>query len=219
MTVPLLRLVIFPGVMAGVLFGAAGRWDLPSFWAVSGVSAVWLLVSVLVVDPGLHRERFRELRAGGKDFLPMLLLVLPCLPAQWLLAGLDVGRYHWSDVPGVVQLAGLAGAAAGAGLVCWALAVNPFFVGTVRLQPERGQHLIAAGPYRYVRHPGYLGAVVCFLSTSLALGSWWSLVPVAPVVLMVLRRTALEDRFLRAELGGYAAYADKTPYRLVPGLW
>src|SRR5206468_4878354 len=88
-----------------------------------------------------------------------------------------------------------------------------------RIQHERGHTLVTSGPYRFVRHPGYVGAILASTCGGVALGSLWSLVPLAPFALLFLRRTAVEDRMLRADLDGYVGYAERVRYRLVPGLW
>ena len=88
----------------------------------------------------------------------------------------------------------------------WAMVVNRFFSSEVRIQRERGHRVIGDGPYRFVRHPGYAAVIVFFLATPLALGSWWASLPMAPVVLLFVRRTVLEDRLLCAELAGYEFY-------------
>jgi protein-S-isoprenylcysteine O-methyltransferase Ste14 len=118
-----------------------------------------------------------------------------------------------------VQIAGLIGYALGMGLGIWSMLVNPFFSSAVRIQADRGQYVIAAGPYRLVRHPGYSGGLLFLLCSGLALGSWWSILPMLFGVAGLIRRTRLEDRMLQKDLAGYSDYAQKVRYRLVPGLW
>ena len=103
--------------------------------------------------------------------------------------------------------------------VLWAMASNPFFAATVRIQSERGQEVVSAGPYRLVRHPGYLGALVYNLAIPLVLGSLWTFIPALFTIALLVVRTALEDRTLQAELPGYAAYTAAVRRRLIPGLW
>src|SRR5207249_4357953 len=102
--------------------------------------------------------------------------------------------------------------------VDWAM-INRFFSSVVRIQTERGHHVVTVGPYRYVRHPGYAGAIAGFLAGPVVLGSWWAIAAVVPIVAFVLWRTAAEDRFLREKLPGYADYAERVRYRLLPGVW
>jgi len=122
-------------------------------------------------------------------------------------------------IPQVWQILGLAGMAASLGLALWALTQNRFFSPVIRVQTERGHHLITSGPYQFIRHPGYLGGAGSALCGAIALGSRWALLPAAGVVGVLLRRTVIEDRFLRPELAGYQDYARKVRYRLLPGIW
>jgi protein-S-isoprenylcysteine O-methyltransferase Ste14 len=101
----------------------------------------------------------------------------------------------------------------------YALLENRFFSGTVRLQTERGHHVISNGPYSIMRHPGYAGALVSYLALPIFLGSLWAFLPVFIFVILLVIRTRLEDRFLQEQLPGYAEYAHKVPWRLVPGIW
>jgi protein-S-isoprenylcysteine O-methyltransferase Ste14 len=107
----------------------------------------------------------------------------------------------------------------GMSITIWAQAVNRFFEPGVRIQTERGHHVVDKGPYALIRHPGYVAACLLFAGTALALGSWWALVPVAGAVLLLLLRTAWEDRTLKVELPGYADYAQRVRFRWLPGLW
>ena len=111
------------------------------------------------------------------------------------------------------------GFALGWALLLWATASNAYFDTTVRIQEERGHTVQTGGPYRYVRHPGYVAAMLYQLSTPLLLGSWWALIPMILSVPLYLLRTALEDKTLQEELDGYKAYTEQTHYRLLPGIW
>lgn len=208
-------------VMAGILFASAGRWDLPMFWVYLAVMIVPSMLSLLLLyqrSPDLIKERLRP-GPGEQDRLTVGVLLLT-LATHWGIAGLDVGRFHWSGVmPLAVQLAGLLGYAVGIGLLVWATLVNRFFSSAVRIQTDRGQYVVTTGPYQYVRHPGYSGGILFFLCSGLALGSWWSILPILLAVAAVIRRTRLEDRMLQEGLRGYRDYAQHVRYRLVPGLW
>jgi protein-S-isoprenylcysteine O-methyltransferase Ste14 len=211
------RLLLLELVIAGILFISAGRLDLPWFWAVLGLHAIFMLAGLVLIDPDLLRERTRP-GPGGRDrnlrsWLSLLFLV------QFIIAGLDAGRYGWSRAMSpMVQAAALALYMLGMVICIWAMAVNRFFSPILRIQDERGHHLVTAGPYRYVRHPGYLG-ILLSASAGVALGSWWSLIALVPVAILILRRTTLEDRLLRKSLEGYANYSEQVRYRLVPGVW
>jgi protein-S-isoprenylcysteine O-methyltransferase Ste14 len=96
---------------------------------------------------------------------------------------------------------------------------NRFFSAIVRIQKERGHTVVTTGPYRIVRHPGYLGAILHSFALPLLLGSVWGLMPAAVVVVGILVRTIVEDRVLRAQLEGYPEYARRVRFRLLPGVW
>ena len=214
----MLRILAFETMLAATLFLAAGRWDLPWFWAVIAVHSALLTVGMSSIDPALQRERLKP-GPGGKDRY-LRLIALPFILAHLIVAGLDVGRLHWSrPVPTGIQALALIGYAAGMALSVCAMLSNRFFSPVVRIQHERGHTLVTSGPYRFVRHPGYVGAILASACGGVALGSWWSLVPLAPFAALFLRRTAVEDRMLRADLDGYVGYAERVRYRLVPGLW
>ena len=212
-------LVVFAAVGA-VLFGAAGRLDLPFFHAYLALFAFLALATVATLPADLLAERARPGGPGRDDLRVLRAAALAAFVAQWVTAGLDVGRFHWTDsVPRSVQVAALAGL--GAMFAVWyaAMRVNPFFSAAVRVQHERGHRVVTAGPYRVVRHPGYAAFVLLGWSGAVALGSWWATLPHLVIVALFVRRTAIEDRMLHEELPGYASYAATVRYRLLLGIW
>jgi protein-S-isoprenylcysteine O-methyltransferase Ste14 len=129
-------------------------------------------------------------------------------------------RFGWSPhIPWGVQLAALVFVVLGFGFASWAMIANAFFAGPVRIQDERGHAVASEGPYRFVRHPGYVGWIVSGVALPLMLGSGWALIPAVLAAVALIIRTALEDRTLREELDGYTEYAQRVRYRLVPGIW
>jgi protein-S-isoprenylcysteine O-methyltransferase Ste14 len=204
-------------VCAGVLFGTAGRLDIVEFWCWLLELAATCVATVLIIEPDLVRERMRP---GGKYPSPGYWLSTLVIFVVLAMAGLDRGRLHWSDsVPVSLRAAALVLFALACVPVIWAMRVNRFFSSAVRIQSDRGQRAISDGPYRFVRHPGYTAGLVVILANGVALGSWlaaaigWIGVPI------LLWRTMKEDRMLRAELPGYADYAARVPWRLLPGIW
>ena len=117
------------------------------------------------------------------------------------------------------QILGLIGFAIGMALTTWAMLVNSFFSSAVRLQPDRSQHVVTAGPYRVVRHPGYSGGLLLLLSIGIALGSWIAMTPILLIVPLMVRRILIEERMLADALPGYADYTRRVRSRIVPGLW
>jgi protein-S-isoprenylcysteine O-methyltransferase Ste14 len=178
------------------------------------------LVLGVTGDLDLMEERRRPAAAGRDSLFFLRLAGMGLLFAHWAIAGLDVGRFHWSDnIPPGLRAFGLAGVAGALSIVRWAQHVNRFFSAAMRIQRDRGHVVITSGPYRWVRHPGYAAFILGSLCSGLALGSWWSLVPPVLVAARFLRRAAQEDRMLQQELEGYREYAAKVRYRLLPGVW
>src|SRR5271168_2034066 len=145
-------------IASGVaLFASAGTIAILGFWIYLAIFGVVLVAAFLWLDPGLLRERMRP---GGKCPPPALQLFTLMLFAHWIVAGLDRGRYHWSDtVRPTFQALGLIVFAGGYALCFWAMAVNRFFSSVVRIQSDRGQYVVTAGPYAIIRHPGYLAGI------------------------------------------------------------
>ena len=129
-------------------------------------------------------------------------------------------RWQFSHVPDGVRVLGLVGMAISVGLIFRAMMANRFFSAVVRIQKDRGHHVIDQGPYGVVRHPGYAGMIPSMPFSGLALGSWLSALRSASAYsLLMLRRVLFEDAYLRAHLAGYAEYAARVRYRLIPGVW
>jgi protein-S-isoprenylcysteine O-methyltransferase Ste14 len=209
-------------VMGVALFWSAGRVVWWPAWATLIVMLGWILATAIIilrVQPGLLAERMGP-RKGAKPWDVAIMSILGITQlARYIVAGLDL-RNGWTDaLPLAAQLAALALCIVGYTLVVWATASNAFFSQIVRLQPERGQVVVAGGPYQLVRHPAYAGAIVFELAAPVLLGSWWAVIPSALGAFLLILRTSLEDRTLRADLAGYAEYADRVRFRLLPGVW
>ena len=207
-----------------VLFLAAGRLDWLWGWAQLAVLAAVLAAHPLLlipINPELLAEREQGFRGEGVKGWDRWLagLAAGMVFPMWVVAGLDL-RFGWTGaMPLALHLGGLLAHVLGYALFLWAMVSNAFFAEGVRIQEERGHTVATGGPYRYVRHPGYAGAVVAGLATPFLLGSLWTLIPAGISAALYVLRTALEDRTLREELPGYAEYAQRTGYRLLPGLW
>jgi protein-S-isoprenylcysteine O-methyltransferase Ste14 len=210
------RAVAFAAVVGGIVFAAAGRLDLPFVWGLLATLVGFYVVITFTSDPELLRERVAPGGANRDRLTRPLAAVF--LGSHWVLAGLDA-RFGWSPVPWELQAAGLAGYAAALCVNVWALRANRFYSSAVRVQADRGQQVADAGPYRFVRHPGYVATICATVAGGLALGSWVALPPALGFVALFVRRTAFEDRMLVAELPGYADYARRVRWRLVPGVF
>jgi len=217
------KLVMASLLFGGVLFVAAGRLDWTMGWLFWGTITAGMVSSTLLLalrNPDLLAERL-SIRPGAKRWD----LYLASAMAVWLpLAGMVVGaldfRWGWTRPYSFgAQMAGFLLLFCGYGLGIWAMVRNPFFSAVVRIQTERGHHVISAGPYRRIRHPGYLGAMLWVISIPFILNSLWVWIPVCLTLLLTMARTVLEDRTLQRELPGYVQYAREVPFRLLPSLW
>jgi protein-S-isoprenylcysteine O-methyltransferase Ste14 len=220
-----LRALLIVAALPLLLFAFAGTWRWWQAWVYYGSSLLLTIASralVAVHFPDLIAERansleHQEAKPWDRVLVPIVTVFGPLV--EWAVAGLDK-RFGWSaPVPTAVWWAALAVLVASWALATWALLTNRWFSGTVRIQTERGHRVVDNGPYRYVRHPGYTGAILGNLSSMLVLASWWALIPATLVTACTVLRTLLEDRSLQAELPGYIEYTKNTRYRLLPGVW
>lgn len=217
----LLEMILSIAAMGVALFWSAGRID---WWPAWAAIAVWVWYTtveffVLRANPALVAERYTPPKgAKSWDRAIMSLLRLTQL-ARYILAGFDQ-RYGWTGgFPLAVQIVALAACVLSYSLLAWSMASNAYFSQIVRIQSDRGHAVASGGPYRYVRHPAYIGMILFELAMAILLASWWALLASGVCALLIILRTALEDRALQAELPGYAAYARQVRYRLFPGIW
>jgi protein-S-isoprenylcysteine O-methyltransferase Ste14 len=172
--------------------------------------------------PGLTAERqnvenIQNAKAWDKVLAPLMAVSIG-FPVV-IVAGLD-HRYSWSsEFPLWLIVTGFILISLGYAFAAWALAENRFFSSVVRIQTERGHVVCDSGPYRLVRHPGYVGNILPLFGIVLALGSIWTLIPAAVASIITVIRTALEDQTLQEELPGYRDYARRVRYRLIPGIY
>jgi protein-S-isoprenylcysteine O-methyltransferase Ste14 len=207
-------------VLAGLLFVLARRLDWTFGWIYVGIAVATLAINLACLlrwNPELVRRRAR-LGKGTKIWDGVWLALFGPVMISLYLVAVPEARDVWGP-PGAAWLVGLAIFVHGWALAIWSMVVNPFFEKTVRIQTDHGHRVIDSGPYAYVRHPGYVGFVGWILSTPLLLPSVSAFVPALLAVILLVIRTALEDRMLRAELPGYAEYAARVRFRLIPGVW
>ncbi|MBD3415321.1 MAG: DUF1295 domain-containing protein [Candidatus Aminicenantes bacterium] len=207
---------------AAALFLTAGRLDWWPAWVYIGISLnnqCFVFFYLRKKNPELLKERTQGPKSAKKWDRPLVAVQGALGPLSIsILSGLDE-RFSWSFVPNILQFIGFIVCLLASVLALWAVAVNPFFSALVRLQKDRSHRVISSGPYRFVRHPGYLGAVCFTLALPLLLGSLWAYVFAFLTVVIIFLRTVKEDQTLKQELDGYSNYSQKVPYRLFPGLW
>ena len=210
-------------MLIAILFGIVGRWDWWNGWALSAIyllASLGSIVFILPVNPQMLAERSRPQRGSKKWDIVMVSLMGIFVLFAYIIACLDV-RFGWTaQFPVPVQVAGGLVAAFGYDIVViWSMMANIFFTSIVRIQSDR-QHTVAMdGPYRFVRHPGYVGTILFYLGSACLFGSLWGSIPAILAAFTLVVRTALEDRTLQAELPGYKEYAECVRYRLLPGIW
>jgi protein-S-isoprenylcysteine O-methyltransferase Ste14 len=216
----LLYLVLFP-MLPLLLSGHWGWWEA---WVYAFACIASFVISRALVahkNPDLLAERSKYL--NHEDAQPWDKLLSPLVGLGGNLIPLVVGMeayygqvYIFGLLPKLItMILFLAGFALGS----WALIENRFFSGMVRLQTDRGHQVISSGPYGFVRHPGYAGALLSYLTIPIFLDSLWTFVPAGLLIVLIFIRTRLEDDFLQAQLPGYKEYSQKVRYRLIPGIW
>ena len=214
--VPLARWGASSFVLATMLMLCAGRVNAP-LTAYLLIFAGAGLVAAVLTDASLDEERRRpgpeEAYPNSRRGATALFLVTV------IVAALDDGRFHWTALSRSTQILALPVLILAAALQVWAMAVNPFFSTAIRIQAERGHELITRGPYRFIRHPGYLAMIVMMPATAMALGSLAALIPAVCYAAVILWRLQREDGFLTENLASYPEYLRSVRHRLIPGLW
>jgi protein-S-isoprenylcysteine O-methyltransferase Ste14 len=211
-------------VIGGVLFIAAATIDWPAAWffliqmvALSLVGGSWLAKR----DPALMRDRLSspiQKNQPTADKYVVVAIIFTSLCALIVVA-LDAARFGWSAVPLWVQVIGEIILCLSLWLSIRVFMENSFAAPVVKIQKDREHSVISTGPYRYVRHPMYAGALLFFAGMSLLLGSWWGLVPAVVLAVLFGIRIPIEEQALRAGLDGYDIYAKRVRYRLIPLIW
>jgi protein-S-isoprenylcysteine O-methyltransferase Ste14 len=204
-----------------LLFIAAGRMDWLWGWVYLLSYLVIGIVTWLVVDPDLLQERLTRRHADQKPWDRVWLGIYGTLESMALplAAGLQIRLQGMPETPLALSILALILYALGWSVHIWALAVNKYHSMVVRIQADRGQRVISDGPYRFVRHPGYVGGILIALAAPLVLGSSWAFVVGVMSAVLLVVRTVLEERTLLDELEGYRDYTQRVRYRLLPGIW
>ena len=218
------QVLLTVATLAAMLFLSSGRLDWVMAWVYVGAFAIVLVVMVVyqeLSNPELLAERSElKPREGVQTWDVILSAVIRLsLLASYVVAGLDV-RFGWKpELALAVQIAALGVGLMGVSLVVWAMAANRYAAVYARIQKERDHTVATTGPYRFVRHPFYVGTITFSLAIPVVLGSSWALIPGGLAALLFIAKTAAEDRMLHEGLEGYREYAERVRYRLIPGIW
>lgn len=217
----ILRALLAPVFMIGLLFLMAGRWDYWQAWVYSVINLIILALmgTLFTKNSELVEERLnpKEGMKGWDKFY--FAFTTPLYIIALILGGLDA-RFGWTtNMPIWIYWTSVVVYLLGQAIFLWARYTNNYFSSVVRIQTDRGHAVCSDGPYRYVRHPGYVGGFLFTSTIGLMLGSWWASIPQVIAALMLIWRTAREDKTLQKELPGYTEYTTQTRYRLFPGIW
>lgn len=202
----------------------SGAWDWWEAWIYAATASLGFIISRALAakrHPDILRERARSMELQDAKSWDRYLAPIMGLGSVVILivAGLDK-LYDWtSPFSTTIKIIAFVVILLGYVLGTWALIENRFFSGVVRIQTDRGHQVVTTGPYRFIRHPGYVGVVWTYFALPFFLDSLWALIPAVLTLIASILRTSLEDRTLQAELPGYKEYAQKTKYRLFPGIW
>ncbi len=220
----IVQMLFFVVVIPFLPLHISWRWGWWEAWVFGLLSVLGFTISRALAarrHPDILAERAKMLKhedtkSWDKTLAPLVGLGGGLIP---LVVGLDA-LFGWSTPFGLpVKIAALVAIFAGYALSSYALIENRFFSGVVRIQTERGHHVVSSGPYRWMRHPGYSGALLLYLATPLFLDSIWAFLPAVLLAFALIIRTALEDKTLQDELPGYQEYAGRVRFRLLPGVW
>lgn len=200
------------------------QWDWWEAWVYAGINIFGFIISRYLAgrkNPDLLVERGQFLQHQNpepwdKTLSPLLGLGGGLMP---ITAGLDARFGPSAQFGSGIKILAIAVMLVGFVIGSYALIANRFFSGMVRIQSDRGQHVIDTGPYRWVRHPGYAGSLLTYPVIPLLLDSWWTFIPVILTIVILVVRTKLEDQALQEKLEGYREYTQRVRYRLIPGVW
>lgn len=216
--------IFWIALIAVLLFVPAGTLDWPQAWIFLGeivLGGFALTFWLARHDPGLLRERMRspiqkEQTSWDKLFMGFIMLVW----YGWLaLMALDARRWQLSHMPLALAVAGAILIAVGFVIVWLTFRENSFAAPVIKIQEQRGQHVIDTGPYGVVRHPMYVGGSLYMLGMPLLLGSWLGLIVLPLILAALILRIFIEEDALRAGLRGYDEYTRRVRYRVIPGVW
>jgi protein-S-isoprenylcysteine O-methyltransferase Ste14 len=217
------REVSFAFLNLSLLLISAGTVEWINAWGFAGFCALFHVIGGTVlakVNPQVLNERGKLIQGNTQSFDKIWVVsYILFVSIASCLAGLDAVRFEWSHMSlELVIIAAIIYVSASL-LWLWAMAINPHFETTVRIQEERNHQVCTSGPYKFVRHPGYVSFSAMIVSSSFVLGSWWANLPNGVVVILLMIRTSFEDKFLQKELKGYKEYAKITKYKLIPFVW
>ncbi|MFX0020999.1 MAG: methyltransferase family protein [Candidatus Hermodarchaeota archaeon] len=218
---PYARFVIMYVFIALALFLPAGTlfWIQGWIYIIIMISFSSSLITYLTKkDPELLKARAKTKTTESWD-KKLGLIGTPFFILMYILPGFDAVRFRWSKLPFYISIIGFIGMILSVTFFSLVLRENRYLSRVVEIQEERGHRVITTGPYRIVRHPMYLAVIFLYISHCIALGSLYSLIPCACIIITIILRTIREDKILHEQLDGYEEYSQKTRYKIIPGIW
>lgn len=221
----IITVILSQVITAAVFFLSAGILNVSRGWLYYGgqlaymVLAMAVIISIFpeVIETVNARGKLKkDIKGWDKLFGIMFSILLLLQPA---VAGWDAGRLHSFEAPWVVSIIAFIMTIMANAFIHWAMIANKYAELGVRIQDDRHHAVVISGPYSIIRHPFYCSFIVIALALPLALSSLYAFIPSLALVVLVIWRTAREDKTLRHELDGYEEYTRKTRYRLLPGVW
>lgn len=202
-----------------LLFLSSGNIKWIWAWIYLFLGLLVFILNLIVLPSELIAERGQpEKNVKRADKIITSIIIVPAL-AIFILAGIDIRYSLLKEIGLIFHLLGAFLFIIGNLIFTWAMVSNKYFSTLVRIQYDRDQRVETGGPYKYVRHPGYVGYIIFTLATPLLLGSWWTYIPVIIIIILLVIRTLFEDKTLIEELEGYKDFSKKVNYRLLPGVW
>ena len=209
--------------ISSILFISAGTLTIKRFWIFIIINFSYSIAEIILLiknNPALINRRGKPVKSDtigwDKYLMRMYVLSVFILPA---VIGLDYGRFQRCILSKYYMIPGYLIYTSGILIITWSMLVNPFFERTVRIQKDRNHKVITNGPYKFIRHPGYLGSILWILSIPFILGSLFGFIPATLSILILIIRTYMEDNTLKSQLTGYKEYCNKVRYRIFTGFF
>jgi protein-S-isoprenylcysteine O-methyltransferase Ste14 len=210
-----LAALLIPGILF-VIAGTLHYWQGWLYWAVILIPMLVAVCYFLRTDPELLERRMKY-KEKEHEQRTIIFLGTAVLVAGFLAIAIDLRRHGLNQVSTAIVLIADAGVLLGYCLILWVFKENSYASRTIEV--VEGQKVITTGPYSIIRHPMYLGSLVMYLLTPIALGSWWAVPIFSLNILIFIGRILNEEKVLLRDLPGYFEYCQQRRYRLLPHIW
>ena len=203
------------GLFILVPAGTINYWQVYVYITVLVVPMIFVLFYFLQNDP-IFLERRTRAKEKEKVQIIIQIVFTFILLSGFVIPGFDK-RFGWSDIPIYIVIVADIVILFGYLIIFFVFKQNSYASRVVEV--EKSQKVISTGLYGFVRHPMYIGVIIMFIPTPVALGSYWGLIPMVTIPLAIVFRILNEEKVLCKDLPGYKEYCQKTRYRLIPFIW